>query len=467
MSFTSLTFLQFIVILFTVYWITRNTKAQNILLLIASYGFYGWMHPWYALLLGISTLIDYGTSLGFIQVPNHKKFWLTLSLVSNLGILGFFKYYNFFAENIANSLNLIGLSVDPFTLTILLPVGLSFYTLKKLSFIIDSYKRPPEKIPQIIDFSLYVSFFPQIAAGPIDRHQKLLPQIEKPRKWSCDHLAKAWPLLVMGLFKKVVVANSINVMASKVYNLKQPSVLLLYAGTMAFALQILTDFSGYTDLSRSVAFLFGFDTSENFRSPYLSLTPTDFWNRWHITLSHWLRDYLFFPIRRALLKRYSSASKIALILPPLVTMFVSGFWHGAGWTYIIWGIYYGVLIAFYQQLGFGGNRKPSTVPGRLFTWFIMFQLIVFGWAIFRAPRLPWLTNILLNAPLVGNQEEWIVSITVLAYTAFYATLLIIKHLIDKYHINTEIIESLYYAFMIVAIIAYTNSGSSDFIYVQF
>jgi D-alanyl-lipoteichoic acid acyltransferase DltB (MBOAT superfamily) len=259
-------------------------------------------------------------------------------LILNLGVLAFFKYYNFFSEDFAELVNSLGIQGDIFLIKILLPAGLSFYTLRKLGYMIDVSRGILQPSRSLINFALYVSFFPQIVAGPIDRPQKLLPQIEATRLWRMDLLYSAWPLILMGLFKKIVIANSVSPIIDRIFHLEEPTFLLATVGALGFTLQILADFSAYTDLSRGVAFLLGFDTSENFKSPYLSLTPTDFWNRWHITLSTWLRDYIFFPVRRSLLKRQNHLPNLLVQAgPPLITMLLCGLWHGAGWTFILWG----------------------------------------------------------------------------------------------------------------------------------
>jgi len=298
--FTSYDFLIFFIIVFSLYWLARRRQWQNILLLAASYIFYAWVHPWYALMLGLSTLADYGMALGIARDRTRTRRFVVLSLLLNIGVLAFFKYYNFFSDGLAAALTGLGVQADALLVRVLLPAGLSFYTLKKIGYIIDVARGDLEPTRNLLDFSLFVAFFPQINAGPIDRAQKLLPQIQSDRTWKAENFQSAWPLIVMGFFKKVVIADTIRVVVDRVFSLKQPTILLLGAASLGFALQILADFSAYTDLARAVARLFGFDTSENFRSPYLAMTPTDFWNRWHITLSTWLRDYIFFPCARTI-----------------------------------------------------------------------------------------------------------------------------------------------------------------------
>jgi alginate O-acetyltransferase complex protein AlgI len=467
LSFTSLTFWLFFVLVLLAYWLVRDGRWQNALLLFASYIFYAWLSPWYALLLGLSTLADFTLARQMKQHESKAKTYLALSLILNLGVLAFFKYYNFFNTQVAEALTIVGLSVDWLFIKVFLPAGLSFYTLKKLAYMIDVSRGTLEPSDDLLSFALFVSFFPQIVAGPIDRYQKLMPQIEKKRIWQSSFFYSAWPLLVMGLFKKIVVADSIKPIVDRIFGLDDPSMILVIAGTLGFTLEILADFSAYTDLSRGVAQLLGFSTSENFNKPYLSLTPTEFWNRWHITLSAWLRDYIFFPVRRALLRQEKPLPNwLLLSIPPFVTMFVSGLWHGAGLTYIIWGIYYGVLIAGYQLIGLRGDWKPDGHLKIFFAWLVMFVFIAFGWLIFRAPSMTWLSDVLLHSEWTHRSEDWIVASIVLSRTILYSLPLVIKYLLDQYN-PRGFVQSFYYAALTLGIVIFIGSATSDFIYFQF
>jgi alginate O-acetyltransferase complex protein AlgI len=392
--------------------------------------------------------------------------YVTFSLLLNLGVLGFFKYFNFFSDGLVAALTGLGVQADALLVRVLLPAGLSFYTLKKLSYLIDVARGTLEPTRDLIGFSLFVAFFPQITAGPIDRAQKLLPQIQSERVWKAENFYSAWPLLVMGFFKKMVVADAIRVSVDRVYGLKEPTIFLLMAASLGFTLQILADFSAYTDLARAVARLLGFETSENFRSPYLSLTPTDFWNRWHITLSTWLRDYIFFPLRRALL-RARLPGWLTDALPPLVTMFISGVWHGAEWPYIVWGVSYGVMIVIYQVLGLGGAWKPANKLTQFLAWLVMFTFIVLSFGVFRASSMEWLFTVITTGSLAGSMEHQVVTVVTLSLTAFYAAPLIVKMLMDRYLPPTSFWHALYYVAATVVVLAYLNSSSPDFIYFQF
>lgn len=467
MAFTSYDFLLFYLIVFVLYWVVRERRWQNLILLAASYVFYGWLQPWLAVLLGISTLADFFLARGMDIHPNRKRALMWISVCINLGVLAFFKYFGFFSQNVIATLQAMGVQADAFLLSILLPAGLSFFTLKKLGYMIDVSRGTLKPSHSLIDFALYVSFFPQIIAGPIERPQNLLPQIEAPRTWKMDYFYRAWPLLVMGLFKKIVIANSIKVIVDRIFGLTEPTGFLILSGALGFTLQILADFSAYTDLARGVALLLGFETSENFNLPYTSLTPTDFWNRWHITLSTWLRDYVFFPVRRRLLQsRFKFNESSAMAIPPIITMFISGLWHGAGWTYVLWGMYYGALIAAYQLLGFHGNWQPNSKVKTFSAWLIMFVLIVFGWAVFRAPNMHWLGNAIFLSPFLRAQNDLVLGLIGLTMALVYSLPLIIKMLLDRYS-KESWLQAAYYAIAISLILVYINSSSSDFIYVQF
>jgi D-alanyl-lipoteichoic acid acyltransferase DltB (MBOAT superfamily) len=469
MTFTEYDFLIFFLVFFSAYWLIKRKSWQNLLLLAASYIFYGWVHPWYALMLGLSTLVDYALALGIARNRARTKWYMALSLLFNLGVLCFFKYYNFFNEGLFQWLTSLGIQADVFIVRSLLPAGLSFYTLKKLAYMFDVSRGTLEPSRDLVGFGLFAAFFPQINAGPIDRAQKLLPQIQSERTWKADYFYNAWPLIVMGFFKKVVIADTIaNYAVIPIFNLQHPTPLMLGSAALAFTVQILADFSAYTDLSRGVALLFGFETSENFNAPYQSLTPTEFWNRWHITLSTWLRDYIFFPLRRTLLR-----SKVQLpawlvdALPPLVTMLVSGIWHGVGWTYVLWGGFYGVLIVLYQALGLGGSWKPSNWLTRAFAWLVMFSMIVVSFAVFRASSLQWLTGILTSGLTVGSPEQRMAAIFSLSIAIIYSLPLLLKWQMERKLPKDSFLHEVYFVAATILMLIYINSTATDFVYFQF
>ncbi len=462
MIFTDASFFIFIAIILAAYWILRARTPQNILLLIGSYVFYGWIHPWFCILIAVSTLVDYTVGLAIYRAERRRRLYLGISLMTNLGMLGFFKYFNFFTENVYQIAMGIGLNVDPVVLKIFLPVGISFYTFQTLSYTIDIYRRQMEPRTNFIDFALFVSFFPQLVAGPIERAQRFLPQIESPRKWSGELLYTAWPLIVMGYLKKIVIADNVAVFVNKIYMLEQPTVLLLVVGTLAFTIQILADFSAYTDLARGFAKLLGFDLVENFKAPYLAISPSDFWRRWHISFSSWIRDYLYIPLGGS---RVDSSFKFLIIT--VTAMGLSGLWHGAAWHFVAWGVYHAFLVFIYHKLGKGGRWQPSGLAATLTAWAVMFVATNVGWMLFRAPSMGWLVNVFRGADWGFSGDSLIVSLSVLAMLLLYALPLLVLPLLGRFNHRLPYVMPAYYALATGLTIIFLGSGSQDFIYFQF
>ncbi len=468
MIFASYEFLVFFTFVLALYWIFPKRNWQNLLLLVSSAVFYGWIAPWHVLVLFGSTVMDYLLALGMARWKSRSTALLWIGVTLNLGLLAFIKYFvwlrsplnGFFTEN-------FGVQGGIFASYIVLPLGVSFYALKKIGYLIDINRGSLKPERDLIAFTAYVSFFPQVFSGPIDRPQKLLAQLQSARYWSGSNFHHAWTLLVMGFFKKIVIADTVNVFVDQVFLMQEPSKVFLIVGALGFTLQILVDFSSYTDLSRGFAFLLGLQTAENFNKPYLALTPGEFWNRWHMSFSFWLRDYVFFPLRRAMLKTKRIPEFVSQAIPPLVTMFISGLWHGTGFTFIVWGLYYGVLIAAYQWAGIRGEWKPENRIGRFLAWLVMFNFIVFGWAIFRAGSLPWLWNVLIVAPFSNTPAELTAALVILTMTAFYALLLLAKHIVDQTSPDRVNLRAFYYAAAAALTVIFMNSSSPDFIYFQF
>jgi D-alanyl-lipoteichoic acid acyltransferase DltB (MBOAT superfamily) len=462
-AFTSFDYLMFLGLVVALYWLLRHKSLQNALLLIASYVFYGYIHPWFCLLVAASTVLDYSAGLAMVRFSVKKKLFLGLSLLGNLGLLGFFKYFNFFAENIRQVLAGLGLEPGPLTLHVLLPAGISFYTFQSLTYTIDVYRGKVQPRRNFVDFALFVCFFPQLMAGPIERAAALLPQIERPRRWDANRFLSAWPLLAAGYLKKMVIADNVAVYVDKIFMLRQPSGLLLACGTLAFALQIYADFSGYTDIARGSARLLGFDLMENFRSPYLALSPSDFWRRWHISFSSWIRDYLYIPLGGS---RVTTAWRYALVLA--LTFGLSGLWHGAAWNFVAWGLYHALLLFTYHQLGLAGRWQPRTWIGTFTAWFCMFSLTLVGWALFRAPSLDWLFRVLgqgFDLGLVGDSLA--VGLAVLVSIAIHALPLPMLACAEQAGPKYRFVRVLAYGLTPVFILALAPDQASDFIYFQF
>lgn len=353
-------------------------RWQNLLLLAASYIFYAAWDWRFLSLIWISTLVDYiaGRKIAASSEDGVRRLYLVLSIVTNLGLLATFKYFNFFAGEFCDLLEAIGFRAYRPAWQVVLPVGISFYTFQTMSYTIDVYRRRCQPARNLGDFALFVCFFPQLVAGPIERFNHLMPQIENPR--TIDRAAFATGLyhVLIGLFKKVVVADNMALLVDSIFatpsgELTGPESLV---GLYAFAMQIYGDFSGYSSIAQGVGKWLGFDLSYNFKMPYFAATPGEFWRRWHITLSQWLRDYLYIPLggnRRGTGKTYRNL---------LITMTLGGLWHGAGWTFIAWGVFHGALLCLYRPW-----EKLQTAGWRRFLLvLVFFHLVLFGWLLFRA-----------------------------------------------------------------------------------
>ncbi|WPU95594.1 MBOAT family O-acyltransferase [Mucilaginibacter sabulilitoris] len=406
MLFNSISFALFLPIVFVLYWFitNRNLKAQNILLLIASYFFYACWDYRFLFLLIFSTLLDYytGLKIAAAQDDKHKKAWLWTSIGVNLGFLGFFKYYNFFSVSFAEAVAHLGFRVDPWTIKVILPIGISFYTFHGLSYVIDIYKGRIRPEKSFIEYSVFVSFFPLLVAGPIERATHLLPQIKKKRFFDYAKAIDGLRQILWGLFKKIVIADQCSYYVNVVFGHSAHfSGVEHIIAAILFAFQIYCDFSGYSDIALGVARLFGIELLRNFAFPYFSRDIAEFWRRWHISLSSWFKDYLYIPLGG------SKGGMWMKIRNTFIIFLVSGFWHGANWTFIVWG----ALNAFYflPLLIFNKNRTNLEIvaKGKLFPTgrecagiVVTFALTVLAWIFFRAASVgdavTYITEIFLN-----------------------------------------------------------------------
>ncbi|SCA62502.1 Probable alginate O-acetylase AlgI [Chlamydiales bacterium SCGC AG-110-P3] len=462
MIFTSSTFSFFLLIVFILYWSVPRRSVQNVMLLIASYLFYGWVHPWFCGLIALSTVIDYGCALGMEQQPRCRKRWLWLSLSTNIGMLGGFKYFNFFADNVQLAFATIGIEAAPRVLDVVLPVGISFYTFQTLSYTIDVYRGQLHARRNFVDFALFVAFFPQLVAGPIERASHFLPQVERDRYWNTRRIFSAVPLILTGYLKKLVVADNVSVIVDRIFLLEQPPLFLLAVGSFGFAIQIFADFSAYTDIARACARLLGFELMENFRAPYLAISPSDFWRRWHISFSSWIRDYVYIPLGGS---KSESAWKAAWIL--MVTMALSGLWHGAAWNFVVWGMFHGLLLTLYHAVGCGGRWYPASTLGRLSAWLTMQLLIVFGWALFRAPTLGWIFNAVWSAPFGVEGVSLVASSICFVTLVGYALPWVIAWVLERFRGEQEweLATCRWIQVGVIALLA--NPNPQEFIYFQF
>ena len=389
MLFNSLDFAVFLPIVFAIYWFFKNyLKIQNVILVIASYIFYGWWDWAFLSLILFSTILDYSISL-MLQKQNHvsiRRILLFISLIVNLGFLAYFKYANFFIDNFVEAFSFFGKSFNVHSLNIILPVGISFYTFQTLSYTIDVYRRQLKPTNDFIAFSAFVCFFPQLVAGPIERATHLLPQFYVKRKFDYQLAVNGTRQILWGLFKKIVIADNCAEMANLIFNnsADYPSAVLIL-GALFFTFQIYGDFSGYSDIAIGTSRLFGFDLMQNFNFPYFSRDIAEFWRRWHISLSTWFRDYLYIPL---------GGSKGGLWLKvrnTFIIFLVSGFWHGANWTFIAWGLlnalyFLPLLLSNKNRVHLDVVAKDKFLP--TFKEFISimstFAMVVFAWIFFRA-----------------------------------------------------------------------------------
>lgn len=393
MLFNSLPFIIFLPTFFILYWFVFNKslKYQNLLILISSYFFYGWWNWKFVFLLLLSTILDffYGFAV-YSSNSKRSKFFLILSVICNLSVLGFFKYYNFFISEFSNVLKSFGIDYSPIFLNILLPVGISFYTFHGMSYVFDIYYKKQKPVKSFIDYAVFVSFFPLLVAGPIERANHLLPQVQIKRVFNYNQALGGCRLILWGLFKKVFIADSLSGIVNNIFdNYQDFSGPTLIVGAIAFAFQIYCDFSGYSDVALGTAKLLGFELLSNFKFPYFSRNIPEFWRRWHISLSSWFRDYLYIPLGG------SRKGNFNTVINTLIIFTVSGFWHGASWNFIVWGVIH--ALGFLPFVLFKKNRSlnEETVAfnkmypsiKELFQMLMTFLFVTFAWIFFRAENL--------------------------------------------------------------------------------
>lgn len=422
MIFHSLDFVVFFLVAVAIYWRLPH-RAQNLFLLLASYVFYGWIHPWFVVMMLVSTSVDFWAGQRMEDDPARKKWYLWASLTVNLGMLGFFKYFNFFVDNVRHVLALLGLSAAPQLLEILLPAGISFYTFQALSYTVDVYRGEMRARRSVSDFALFVAFFPHLVAGPIMRAQNLLVQVERPRTFSAERARQALLLMVWGFFKKLVIADNVGVIASRVFSVRDPAFEVLWAGVFAFGIQIYADFSAYSDIARGTARWFGFELVTNFDHPYIAHSPANFWRRWHISLSTWFRDYVYIPLGGNRVPWLQQQTNL------IATFLISGLWHGASWNFVLWGLYHGVLVAVTGAIG-RRLRLPERWPGPLAMVQIVLTmtLMMAGWLFFRETDPAYLREFLRLSPARSTPEQRLLGLYLFAMTATWALPLFIDDL---------------------------------------
>ncbi len=391
MNFASLQFLFFFLAVFGVYWFLRKSTWQNYFLIACSYYFYACWDVRFLALIVLATVVSHAAAIQLFRedlTTRQRAFILKAFLVFSLGLLGVFKYFNFFADSMVSLLSSLGWEQRRIHLDILLPAAISFYTFESISHVVGAYKRELKIRPTLLEYSLFIAFFPKLVAGPIERPNVLQPQLRAERTLTLDKVNQGAFLVLLGLVKKVAVADGLAPMVSAVFDSNAPAGSLDVAfATLAFALQIYGDFSGYSDIARGVALMLGIELSGNFRFPYFSKNPSEFWRRWHISLSTWLRDYLYVPLggnRNGSFLTYRNL---------FLTMLIGGLWHGAAWTYVAWGAYQGALLCIHRILQpvLDATRKALGSVGATgalvysgISLLIFFLLTCYGWLLFRA-----------------------------------------------------------------------------------
>ena len=480
MLFNSFEFLLFLPIVFILYWFVFNKKLswQNGLVLVASYFFYGWWSWKFMGLLMLSTALDY--AYGFwVASPNRKKakFFLWLSIINNLGILGVFKYYNFFAVQFQKGFDLLGLHTNPVLLQVALPIGISFYTFHGMSYVFDIYRGNQKPVSNFVDYAVFVSFFPLLVAGPIERASHLLPQVQKSRSFNYNQAVEGCRLILWGMFKKVVIADSLAVTVDTIFsNYNEWNGITLIFGAIAFSFQIYGDFSGYSDIALGTAKLFGFELLSNFKFPYFSRDVAEFWRRWHISLSSWFRDYLYIPLGGSMNGKYKAIRNTFIIF------LVSGFWHGASWNFIAWGFIH--ACGFLPLLLLNRNRKHITdvvaqdrqLPNLKELWQMSttFAFVTFAWIFFRADGISMalgynkqIRDSIINHPgqlltLPGGIKSFLY-IVLLVLGDWYLRR-------DERQLVTPTanwVKSFCYVMILIVIALYIDTTKSNFIYFQF
>ena len=386
MIFNSLIFIYFMVVVYTAYWSVNrlNLSYQNILLLGCSYFFYGFWDYRFLSLIVLSTIVDYLCGLYLVKAkPLHKKIILALSLVFNLGLLMYFKYAGFFIDSFISLLHFFNYSAESkFGLNIILPVGISFYTFQTMSYTIDIYKGKLKPTKDFLSFAAFVAFFPQLVAGPIERATNLLPQILRKRKFNLRQSREGLSLILWGFFKKIIIADSLSPMVDDIFlNYQDYGGLTIFLGALYFTIQIYCDFSGYSDIAIGIAKTMGIELMLNFNFPYFSQNISQFWKRWHISLSTWFRDYLYIPL---------GGSRINLrrtLINMTIVFLVSGFWHGANWTFIVWGLAHAIIYLFYFLTKEKLKKVRISPLQKIIQTVLFFILIVFTWIIFRSDTI--------------------------------------------------------------------------------
>jgi D-alanyl-lipoteichoic acid acyltransferase DltB (MBOAT superfamily) len=467
MLFNSLIFVAFAIIFFLISKIIgKNVKGRLIWLTSASFFFYGWWDWRFLSLIFISGLIDYFAALGISRYPGRKKLLLVLSVIGNLGSLSLFKYSGFIAENIDRLLGLNGsfsLAANIPKFFLITPVGISFYTFQSMSYTFDVYRNKLKPTKSILQFLAYLSMFPQLVAGPIVRAQTMLPQLLEVKRVTNDKRWDGFQLIVRGYFKKMVIADNLAPLVMAAFSAPElnSSSMFWWGAIIAFAFQIYCDFAGYSDIARGLAMWMGYDFPDNFNHPYISISIREFWERWHISLSTWFRDYLYIPLGGNRKGKFRSYVNL------WITMLVSGLWHGAAWTFVVWGAVHAFFASAERLTGWPEKLGKSSVA-KLIAWFFVSIQVLVAWVFFRAENINQALDILKvmfsfqGSLKFGWGFDASIFISIIILRELFAAL----HFDEKIKGKHPVAEMVFYAVLIAAIIFFRGAGS-EFIYFQF
>jgi D-alanyl-lipoteichoic acid acyltransferase DltB (MBOAT superfamily) len=480
-NFATFEFAIFMVCVYLPY-LVMSHRLQNYLLLIASYIFYGWWDWRFLSLILFTTAVNYllGIAIYYTENIGKRRFYLLIALCLTFGLLGIFKYLGFFVDSMVNLLEILGFHPNLPMLNIVLPIGISFYTFQTTSYTIDIFRKELKPTQDFIDFAVFIAFFPQLVAGPIERAKNLLPQIQAPHNPTFDQFTRGSYLILLGLFKKVVIADGLASTVNMIYSTDTGLTTLdVILATYLFSIQIYCDFSGYSDIARGTAKLLGIEIMTNFRQPWLAINPRDFWQRWHISLSTWFRDYLYIPLggnRKGEIKTHQNL---------LITFLVSGLWHGAAWHFVLWGLYHALLLSidrFWQNVTMKSSEtrrdilvKPLWQRVFFYTLGILlfYQVVAYGWMIFRAESLAQVvefTRILLFDFSFHSSVKFSLPIVTIAAIPLLFMLEIIQFTTNDVLFYRKLpipIRTLLYTVIFFILMAGTSNVNNDFIYFAF
>ena len=513
MRFDAFIFPLFFVAVLGLYWRIPSRRLQNGLILAASYVFYGWWDERFLALILVSTVADYLIGLSLAEAQHREdsrseshgsatvspikgvapfvrrwaqrlagdgsrasqKRLVITSAVVNLGILALFKYFNFFVGSATELIEALGLAANPPLLRVILPVGISFYTFQTLGYSIDVYRRDQKPERDFVAFASYVTFFPQLVAGPIERASRLMPQFHVERTLDVARWRSGFTLIVFGLVKKVAIADNMSPLVDYVFGIEDPSTVpasLILAGTLAFSIQIYADFSGYSDIARGTAKLLGFELCVNFNKPYVAKTPSDFWRRWHISLSQWLRDYLYIPLGGNRGGGWFTYRNLML------TMVLGGLWHGAAWNFVVWGFWHGLILCVYRLFDIDARLRARGQLADLLGVLSFSVLTLYGWLLFRAESWAQVREFTLGlfgagTGLVAGWADWSLAGPMTLVVAYFSIPIVIHHTLSRGMRGEKWVASnpwVWRASLIAVVfygVVHARASESAFIYFQF